>query len=53
MAGCSCGSNTCGGACESKIKELAGIVGDVGKDALRALLLGADGDVNRYISNIV
>lgn len=50
MAGCtSCGGNNCSGACDSKIKELAGIVGALGKDELKNLLVAADGDVNRYI----
>jgi hypothetical protein len=34
--------------CDSKVNELGAIVGPLGTEALRRLLEGADGDVNRY-----
>lgn len=42
-----CGSDLCDGACETKVNELAGIVGQIGVPELRSLLLGAGGNVNR------
>jgi hypothetical protein len=47
MVACSRCGDKCSGVCDSKVHELASIVGPLGDDALRTLLLGADGDVNR------
>ena len=48
MVACSTCGAACSGACDSKVNELAAIVGPLKPQALRALLEGADGDVNRY-----
>lgn len=43
----SCQGNECDGACEEKVKELKGIIGEMDNASLKTLLLGAGGDVNR------
>lgn len=48
MVECSSCGNACSGVCDSKVNELGAIVGPLGAEALRRLLEGADGDVNRY-----
>jgi hypothetical protein len=52
MVGCSSCGGTCSGVCDSKIKELSGIVGPLGTEALRKLLDAADGDINRYATSL-